>query len=158
MTSSPAPEGTSSPAPEGEGRHAQGAETRGSEIRRGGVLTHPAFHPVISVSGPQRWHFLAGRCAVDDRQRPVDAGDLPGQVRRIREIVDAELAAVGATWADVVYQRIFALDPQEYLREAAEVLAGAYAPHLLAPGTLVGVTALARPEFLVEIDVLAVTR
>ncbi|MGW4421416.1 Rid family hydrolase [Streptosporangium sp. NPDC004631] len=129
----------------------------GIEIQRGGVLTHPAFHPVISVSGPRRWHFLAGRCAVDDRQRPMHVGDTLGQVRRIREIVDAELAAVGATWADVVYQRIFAVDPQGYLEKAAEVLAEAYAPHLLAPGTLVGVTALARPEFLVEIDVLAIT-
>lgn len=125
-----------------------------------GVFAHPGYAGVITVTEPQKFHFIAGRCASDpDDYSCVAPGDYTAQNRQIMKTLDIELKAVGATWADVVYRRIFTLDVDAYLaahlpdREVSKY----WEPGRPPPSTLIGVTRLSDPEFLIEVDLLAIT-
>lgn len=123
-----------------------------------GVFKHPAYTGVVTVTSPQKFHFIAGRCAADDDYNCTAPGDFAAQYRRVMELLDIELKAVGATWEDVVHRRIFTLDVDEFLRLSSDPVINAYwNADKMPPSTLVGVTRLSDPEFLIEIDLLAIS-
>lgn len=124
-----------------------------------GVYNHPAFTSIVSVTDPRKWHFFAGRCSVDENYHCVGPGDFLVQYRRVMEILDHELSTVGATWDDVVFRRIFTLDVDAFLEASANdpVIQDYWNPDRMPPSTLIGVTRLSDPEFLIEIDLMAVT-
>lgn len=128
-------------------------------IEPDGLYRHPAFTSVVSVTDPGTWHFFAGRCSVDENYQCVAPGDFLGQYRRVMETLDYELRTVGATWDDVVFRRIFTLDVDAFLEASANdsVIQGYWNPERMPPSTLIGVTRLSNPEFLIEIDLMAVT-
>lgn len=123
------------------------------------LYRHPAFTGVVTVTDPGKWHFFAGRCAVDENYRCTAPGDFVGQYRRVMEILDLELREVGATWEDVVFRRIFTLDVDAFLAASAEdpVVSEYWNRDRMPPSTLIGVTRLSDPDFLIEIDLLAAT-
>jgi enamine deaminase RidA (YjgF/YER057c/UK114 family) len=124
-----------------------------------GVYKHPAFTSILTVTDPRKWHFFAGRCSVDENYECVGPGDFVVQYQKVMEILDLELSGVGATWDDVVFRRIFTLDVDAFLKASAEdpVIKGYWNPERMPPSTLIGVTRLSNPEFLIEIDLMAVT-
>jgi enamine deaminase RidA (YjgF/YER057c/UK114 family) len=124
-----------------------------------GVFKHPAYSGVVTVTDPRKFHFIAGRCAADPEDYSCTApGDFLEQYRRVMRTLDIELKAVGATWDDVVYRRIFTLDVDAFLAAATDpAIAEYWDPDKMPPSTLIGVTRLSDPEFLIEIDLLAVT-
>ena len=124
-----------------------------------GLYRHPAYTGVVTVTDPRKWHFFAGRCAVDDQYRCTAPGDFAAQYRRVMEILDLELRTVGATWEDVVFRRIFTLDVDAFLDASAtdEAIKSYWNPERMPPSTLIGVTRLSDPEFLIEIDLMAVS-
>lgn len=124
-----------------------------------GLFRHRAFTSIVTVTDPGKWHFFAGRCAVDEQYRCTAPGDFLGQYQRVMEILDLELRTVGATWDDVVFRRIFTLDVDAFLEASANdpVIQGYWNPERMPPSTLIGVTRLSDPEFLIEIDLMAVT-
>ena len=124
-----------------------------------GVFKHPAYTGVVTVTDPRRFHFVAGRCAADPEDYTCTApGDFLGQYRHVMESLDIELKSVGATWDDVVYRRIFTLDVDAFLQAATDpVISEYWDPERMPPSTLIGVTRLSDPEFLIEIDLLAIT-
>jgi enamine deaminase RidA (YjgF/YER057c/UK114 family) len=124
-----------------------------------GIYKHPAFTSIVTVTDPRKWHFFAGRCSVDEEYNCVGVGDFLVQYRKVMEILDYELETVRATWDDVVFRRIFTLDVDAFLRASAEdpVIRGFWNPEKMPPSTLIGVTRLSDPEFLIEIDLMAVT-
>ena len=68
------------------------------------------------------------------------------------ESLDVQLKAAGASWDDVVYRRIFVLDVDEFLKVASDPNAPRYGdPDRPPPSTMVGVTRLSHPDFLIEI-------
>ena len=73
------------------------------------------------------------------------------------ESLDVQLKAAGASWDDVVYRRIFVLDVDEFLKVASDPNAPRYGdPDRPPPSTMVGVTRLSHPDFLIEIDLTAI--
>lgn len=124
-----------------------------------GMYKHPAFTSILTVTDPHKWHFFAGRCSVDENYNCIGPGDFGVQYRRVMEILDHELATVGASWNDVVFRRIFTLDVDAFLKASAEdpVIASYWDPERMPPSTLIGVTRLSDPEFLIEIDLMAIT-
>ena len=125
-----------------------------------GMYKHPAFTSILTVEDPRKWHFFAGRCSVDEKYNCVGPGDFVVQYRRVMEILDYELTTVGATWDDVVFRRIFTLDVDAFLKTSAEdpVITGYWNPERMPPSTLIGVTRLSDPAFLLEIDLMAITQ
>ena len=98
--------------------------------------------------------WLAGQTAVGDDDEPVGLGDPKAQAEAIFRRIGILLQEAGATPQDVVFIRTFTTD-MRYQPMIREVRAKFFAGHRPA-STSVQVVALARPEFLMEIEIEAV--
>ncbi len=114
------------------------------------------FSQVVVSTGSRHIH-CAGQTAWDTEMQLVGGLDLGKQMRKALENVGHALEAAGASPANVVRTIIFVVD---YQREHAEVIGQAMAEFFgtdrLPASTLIGVQALAMPEFLVEVQATAV--
>jgi len=127
-------------------------------INPAGIHKHPAFTRVITVKGPSKMIFIAGQTPSDEAYRPVAAGDYRGQYVKVLESLTVQLEAAGASWDDVVYQRVFVIDVDRYLAVARDPSIPRPWRSGAPPGsTLIGVTRLSHPDFLIEIDLIAMT-
>ena len=124
-----------------------------------GIYEHPNFTRIVTVKGPMKLILIAGQTPSDEEYKCVAPGDYRAQYVKVMENLEIQLDAAGATWDDVVYKRVYVLDVEAYKRETrgpdAPVFGNPDKPP--PPSTLIGVTELADPEFLVEIDLVAVT-
>jgi len=100
---------------------------------------------------------LAGQVAWDKDGTLVGAGDLAAQARQALANIRAVLAAAGASPADVLGLRTYVVNHSpEKLGPVLGEIAGFYGEATPAPNTFIGVSALALPEFLIEIEAIAV--
>ena len=114
----------------------------------------PGFSHVAIAEGTKVVH-LAGQVALDREFGIVGGDDLRAQAVAAMRNVEAALRAAGAGWDDVVRRTIYTLQPTEYETITAaidEVTGGAEHP----AQTIVGVTGLAVPGLLIEIECTAV--
>jgi enamine deaminase RidA (YjgF/YER057c/UK114 family) len=122
------------------------------------LFKHPSYTRVITVTGPSKLIFIAGQTPSDEKYRPVKIGDMRGQYLRVMEALTIQLQAAGATWDDVVYRRLFVLDMDAFIKVQTDpTMTYPWHPDRPPPSTLVGVTRLSHPDFLIEIDLMAVT-
>jgi enamine deaminase RidA (YjgF/YER057c/UK114 family) len=119
-----------------------------------GVFAHPGYSRVCTVSGPAKMIFIAGQTPTDDEYRCVAPGDMRGQFLKVMENLGIQLSAAGASWDDVTYRRIFTLDVDALVAVAMDPSIPTYFSNQ-PPSTLIGVTRLSDPEFLLEIEVWA---
>jgi enamine deaminase RidA (YjgF/YER057c/UK114 family) len=120
------------------------------------LYKHPSYSRVVTVKGPCKFIFIAGQTPSGDNYEPVAIGDYRLQYERIIEALTIQLTAAGATWDDVVVRRVFTLDVDK-LRAA---MRGAKRPENSEhppTSTMIGVNRLSHPDFLIEIDLIAVT-
>ena len=102
---------------------------------------------------------MAGQTAADEDYKCVAPGDYRAQYLKVMENLEIQLKAVGASWDEVVYKRVFVLDVDEFVRVIREPDTPQFGnPEKPPPSTLVGVTRLSDPAFLIEIDLLAITK
>lgn len=126
-------------------------------VNPAGLFHHPAFTRVVSVDGPRKTIYFAGQTSSDEQNAVVGKGDYLAQYRQIMENLTVALTAVGATWDDVVFKRQYTLDIERYRAAASDPGNPRYwDPERPPPSTLLGVTALADPDFLIEIEIVAV--
>jgi 2-iminobutanoate/2-iminopropanoate deaminase len=107
------------------------------------------------VPGTKRGPFVftAGQVALDRDGNLVGQEDAKAQTRQVLQNVQAVLAEGGATLADVMKTTVFLADMRHYA-DMNEVYAEFLGDHKPARSTVE--TRLARPEFLVEIEAIAV--
>jgi enamine deaminase RidA (YjgF/YER057c/UK114 family) len=121
-----------------------------------GLLHNPAFSQVVVSSGI-RTIYTAGQVSIDERGALVGADDLAAQTTQAMRNVGLALAAAGATYADVVKITTYVVN---YRPEHRAVIGKARAPFFASSmppaSTLVGVNALALPDWLVEVEAVAV--
>ncbi len=111
---------------------------------------------VVASSGGKTIH-ISGQAGIDERGQLVAKGDLKLQTERTFENLKIALAAAGATFRDVVHSRIYVVGMKpECLPIIREVRSRYFASDQPPASTLVGVTALAGPDWLIEIEVTAV--
>lgn len=121
-----------------------------------GLFNHPAFTRIVSVDGPRKTIYFAGQTSTDERNTVVGKGDYLVQYRQIMENLTVALAAAGATWEDVVFQRQYTLDIEQYRAASNDPGNPRYwDPERRPASTLLGVSSLANPEFLMEIEIVA---
>jgi enamine deaminase RidA (YjgF/YER057c/UK114 family) len=122
-----------------------------------GVFKHPGFTRVVTLWGPMKLILIAGQTAGAEADNAcVAPGDMRAQYIRVMQNLEKQLHAAGAGWEDVVYRRTFVLDMDAYLRVLWDPSTPRFgAPEYPSPGTLVGITRLTDPAFLIEIDVVA---
>ncbi len=100
--------------------------------------------------------FVAGQEPEDERGNLVGAGDLAAQGQQVFANVGRALAAGGARPDQVTKITIFVVGyRREQLPVIDEARAALFGDHKPAD-TLVGVQALSRPEFLIEVEAVAV--
>lgn len=99
---------------------------------------------------------LAGQVAWDKDGKLVGAGDLAAQTRQALANLRAVLAAAGASPADILRLRTYVVDHNpEKLGPVLGEIAQFYGEAIPAPNTFIGVSTLALPEFLIEIEATA---
>lgn len=121
-----------------------------------GLLHNPGFSQVVVASGT-RTIYTAGQVSIDERGAVIGAGDLAAQTEQAMRNVGLALAAAGATYADIVKITTYVVNYRPELRDAIGKARSPFFTGDNPPASpLVGVTALARPEWLVEIEAVAV--
>src|ERR1700758_3206553 len=113
----------------------------------------PAYSHVVTVTGPGKLIYIAGQLGRDPDGNIVSGG-MRAQMEQTFQNLDKFLKAAGATWADVVKTNTYVTDFDEF-QKCADVrmrYLGAATP----TSTTVGVTRLAGPDFMIEIEAVAV--
>ncbi len=133
------------------------AQARGAQVKRSNphTLSKPTgYTHVVEVTGPAKTVYISGQIALDKDGTVVGAGDMKAQAEQVFKNLQAALETAGATFSDVVKMNTYItdMDKAPVVREVRARYFGETAP----ASTLVQVVHLARPEFLLEIDVIAV--
>lgn len=126
-----------------------------TELDPPGLFKHPAFKRVVTVQGDMKFVFIAGQTPSDENYDPVEPGNYKAQYIKVMTNLDIALRAAGADWDDVVYRRMFVLDVDEFLKIFYDDDLPKFGDGR-PPSTLIGVTRLSKPEFLVEVDLMAI--
>jgi reactive intermediate/imine deaminase len=115
----------------------------------------PAAQYSHVVMGTGRLVAVSGQLPLDENGELVGAGDPAAQARQVFENLRRCLAAAGADFADVVKLTYFVTDMAHM--PAIRTARAAHIPDDRLPASsAVQVAALVRPEFLMEIEALAV--
>jgi enamine deaminase RidA (YjgF/YER057c/UK114 family) len=107
------------------------------------------------LRGPERVLVCAGQTSVDAEGRPVHPGDMAAQLGQAVDNLETVLRQAGFTLADVVRLNYYTTDVDACLAALGAVGPRLGAAGCRAAGTLLGVTRLAFPELLIEIEATA---
>jgi enamine deaminase RidA (YjgF/YER057c/UK114 family) len=112
-------------------------------------------HVVTATGG--KTVYVSGQVGVNERGEVVGKGDLRAQTEQTYENLRRALTAAGATFRDVIKMNLYVvgLKPEHVpmLREVRGRHVNAEQP---PASTLVGVSALVGPDWLIEIEAVAV--
>lgn len=103
--------------------------------------------------------FVAGQLAIDAQGGMVGTGDFAAQMRQVFANLSAALSAAGATFADVAKFSTFLTresDIPAFAETRKELFGRLYPGGSYPPNTLIVVSRLVRPEFLIEVEAVAV--
>ncbi len=107
------------------------------------------------VGGVERVLVCAGQTSVDADGQPLHEGDMGAQVGQALDNLEAVLGEAGFALADVVRMNFFVTDVDAFI-EAGPVYGARLAEAGCRPAsTLLGVSRLAFPPLLVEIEATA---
>lgn len=121
-----------------------------------GLLKTPSYSHAAVASGA-RTIYTAGQVAVDENGALVGGNDLAAQSAQVMENLGKALAAGGASFADVVKITTYVVGYKpEHRAIIGQARAKFFAGRTPPASTLVGVAALAAPEWLIEIEAIAV--
>lgn len=134
---------------------AQGAPTV-RRINPPTLSTPTGYTHVVEASGG-RTLYISGQVALDSTGALVGAGDFRAQTTQAMENLRRALAAGGATFADVVKINWYVTDAAQ-VGVVRDVRARYISADRLPASTFVAVRALARPEWLIEIEAVAVAK
>ena len=118
---------------------------------------NPAFSQAAVIRGPVRTIYVGGQDAVAADGSIVGVGDLAAQTTQVLRNLETALRAAGAGLEDVVKWTILVVEGQSFEAgfDAFREFWGDRPPH--APlVTAAVVKGLAHPDFLVEMDAMAV--
>ncbi|WP_030378312.1 MULTISPECIES: RidA family protein [unclassified Streptomyces] len=118
-----------------------------------GVAPAAQYSHVVAATG--RFVAVSGQLALDEDGTLVGEGDAGAQARQVFENLRRCLSAAGATFDDVVKLTFFVTDMAHM--PAIRAARAAHIPDDRLPAaSAIQVAALVRPEFLMEIEALAV--
>jgi enamine deaminase RidA (YjgF/YER057c/UK114 family) len=117
---------------------------------------NPAFSNVIVVTGQVKTVYVGGQDAVDASGNIIGKGDLKAQTEQVLKNIQAALEAGGAQPEHVVKWNIYIVQGQPLL-EGFEAFQQVWGIPPNPPAiTAMFVAELAHPDFLVEMDAIAI--
>lgn len=135
------------------GSQAQGGRSVIQRLNPAGLSTPTGYTHVVSARGG-RTIYVSGQVAFDAAGQLVGRGDLKAQTAQVFANLAVALKAAGATFNDVVKTNYYMLDASEV--QVVRDIRAQYFIKDLPASTLVQVPRLANPDFLIEIEVIAV--
>lgn len=126
-------------------------------MERQRVTTGTEWEPRVGYSRAVRVGdriLVSGTTATDDDGDPVAPGDPEAQTRRALEIVVDDIEEAGGAREDVVRTRMYVTDADDW--EAIGEVHGEFFSDVRPAATLVEVSSLVEPEYLVEVEAEAV--
>jgi enamine deaminase RidA (YjgF/YER057c/UK114 family) len=129
---------------------------RVEHLNPAGLNQNPAFTNVAVVSGPVRTIYIGGQDAMNAAGEVVGKGDLAAQTEQVLVNLQTALAAAGAGPEHVIKWNLLVVDGQSIEQGYAafqRVWGNRPNPPLI---TAAFVSGLAHPDFLVEMDAIAV--
>jgi enamine deaminase RidA (YjgF/YER057c/UK114 family) len=116
----------------------------------------PSYTHVVEVTAPGRLVYISGQLGTDREGHVVGGGDdFRAQAVQVFDNLKAALAAVGASFKDVVKVNSYLADI-DYMPILREVRAPYLNPDALPASTTLAVSGFARPSALLEVEVVAV--
>ena len=120
------------------------------------VFDPPTYSQAVKVTGGETILYLSGQVAYDDNGGVAHPGDFKGQARAALQAVKAQVEAGGGTMANIVKVNTYLTDIR-HRADYGPIREELFGKNKKMPAsTLVAVTALAQPEFLIEIEAIAV--
>ena len=118
------------------------------------VWNAPTYSQAVKVTGAQTLLFISGQVAYDAAGAPAFPGDFAAQARAVFRALKAQVEAGGGTMDNIVKINTYLTDIRHRadLVPIREEFLGKKSP----ASTLVAVAALAMPEWLIEIEAVAV--
>ena len=121
-----------------------------------GLYKNPAYSQAVVTTGNVKTVYVGGQNAVDASGEVVGKGDIKAQAEQIFKNLETALAAGGARLDHVIKWNIYVLQgqpPQPAFGVFQRVWGNRPNPPLI---TLLFVSGLAQPDYLMEIDAVAV--
>jgi enamine deaminase RidA (YjgF/YER057c/UK114 family) len=120
------------------------------------LIKNPAFTNVVVVEGNVKTVYVGGQDAINASGEIVGKDDIVAQTEQTLANLRVALAAGGADPEHIIKLNIYVVEGQP-LQAGFDAFQNAWPETLNAPAiTVVFVSALAHPDFLVEIDAVAV--
>ncbi len=118
------------------------------------VFDPPTYTQTMKVTGAETILFISGQVAYGSNGQPEHPGDFAAQARATYSALKAQVEAGGGTVSSIVKLTTYLVDIRHRtdLASIREEFFGKKGP----ASTLVGVTALAQPGWLIEIEAIAV--
>jgi enamine deaminase RidA (YjgF/YER057c/UK114 family) len=120
-------------------------------IQPAGLAKPPTYSHVIRAGNTV---YIAGQTAQDEQGQVVGKGDVTAQARQVFENLKKALASVGADLSSLVKITVYLTDPR--FREPVSEVRQQYLGGNLPTSTLVIVAGLASPDYLLEIEGIAI--
>jgi enamine deaminase RidA (YjgF/YER057c/UK114 family) len=119
-----------------------------------GVYDPPMYSQAVKVTGTETMLLIAGQVAYGPDGAPMHAGDFKAQARAALQCLKAQVEAGGGAMANIVKVNTYLTD----IRHRADYgpIREEFFGKKMPAHTLVAVAALAAPEFLIEIEAIAV--
>jgi len=118
------------------------------------ALSKPTgYTHIVEVNGPGKTIYISGQIALDKDGNVVGAGNMKAQAEQVFKNLQSALEAAGAKFSDVVKMNTYITDMEQ--APAVREVRARYFGDTTPASTLVQVVRLARPEFLLEIEVIA---
>jgi enamine deaminase RidA (YjgF/YER057c/UK114 family) len=113
------------------------------------------FSQAIETSGESRVLYCAGQTSVDADGRPLHVGDMRRQIETALDNLETVLAGAGLGLADVVRLNYYTTDVDVFFAAYDAALTRLAKAGCQPASTLLGITRLALPELLIEIEATA---
>ena len=120
------------------------------------TLSAPAGYSHVAEVSRGRTIYVAGQVAFDTSGSVVGKGDFASQAAQVFENLRLALAAVGATFDNVVKVTTYVTD-MSHIQTLREIR-GKYYGKLAPASTLVEIGRLAHPDLMIEIEAIAVVQ
>ena len=104
------------------------------------------------VSGQSRTLYLSGQTATDADGTPQHDGDMAAQLALSIDNLEAVLGAAGMTLADLVRLNVYTTDVDQLFQHYGVLAARLGAAGVAPATTMLGVTRLALPALMVELE------
>lgn len=114
------------------------------------------YSNVVVVQGAVKTVYIGGQDAVNAKGEPVGIGDLGAQTRQVMDNIEIALAAAGAKLENVIKWNVYLVQGHDFL-PGFKVFQERWGDRPNPPiVTGVVVAGLARPEYLVEVEAIAI--